>query len=72
MKITRETVLAQMGHHRTHLDDICKGLGLNRSGSLLKMLCDFRVLKFCWIMICLLVQGVIDSDSDRHEYWITF
>ena len=73
MKITREKVLAQMGHHRTSLDDIIDGLGIKPPNSRLRrfrMLYAFRLIKFGWILICLLWQGVIDSD--RGDYWITF
>ena len=76
MKITRETVLAQMGHHRTRLDDIIEGLGIKPSNSRLRnrrlrrLLYAFRLIKFGLILICLLWEGVIDSD--RGDYWITF
>ena len=76
MKITREKVLAQMGHHRTPIGDICKGLGIKPSNSSLRnrrlrnLLYAFRLIKFGWILICLLWQGVIDSD--RGDYWINF
>ena len=70
MKITRETVLAKMGHHRTPIEDISEGLGIKPSNSRNRMLYAFRLIKFGWILICLLWEGVIDSDSG--DYWINF
>lgn len=68
MKITRESVLAQMGHHRTPIEDIAKGVGINSRYSRLQLL--WHLIKFGWIMICLLWEGVIDTD--RGDYWINF
>ena len=68
MKITRASVLAQMGHHRTPMEDIVEGLGVFRPKSRLRIY--FRMFKLGWIMICLLWEGVISDD--RGDYWINF
>ena len=68
MKITRASVLAQMGHHRTRIEDIVEGLKLFKPNSRLQIY--FRILKLWWIMTRLLWEGVIDSD--RGDYWINF
>ena len=72
MKITRAAVLAQMGTHRTPLDDIIEGLGIKppNSNSRHRMLYAFRLIKLGWILICLLWEGVISDD--RGDYWINF
>ena len=68
MKISHESVLAQMGHHRTPIDDIANGLEVFKSKSKPKRL--FRMLKLAWVMIDLLWKGVIDGDDG--DYWINF
>ena len=70
MKITRASVLAQMGTHRTSLDDIIEGLGIKPSNSRHRMLYAFRLIKLGWILIWLLWEGVISDD--RGDYWINF
>lgn len=75
IKITRATVLAQMGHHRTSMDDIIDGLGIKPPNSRLRrfrMLYAFRLMKLGWILIWLLCTGVIGSDDNSGEYWINF
>ena len=68
MKITQESVLVQMGHHRTPIEDIVKGLKILKSTNRLHIF--FRKVKLCWIMISLLWKGVIDGDDG--DYWINF
>ena len=70
MKITRETVLEHIGYHRTHIDDISKSLGIRMYNSRNRLLYLLKLIKFGWILICLLWEGVIDSDSG--DYWKTF
>ena len=80
-KITRESILAQMGHHRTSLDNILDGLNLNirscRSNSRLlkkfklakfKLAC--KLIKFGVIVIYLLWTKKIGEDDG--DFWINY
>ena len=73
MKITRASVLAQMGYHRTRIDDIIEGLRIKPPNSRLRryrMLYAFRLIKFGLILIWLLWSGIIGVDGE--DCWINF
>ena len=74
-KITCESILAQIGHHRTPMDDIIDALDVflerkeNENRSNIRVC--FRGAKFTAILISLWWTGAIES-YDGSDVWIPF